>query len=51
MLVLTSVSTAPLGLSARSTRCISLDGESARAVEIGLLDEAHVNFFSVSRNC
>ena len=46
MLVLTNVHTPPLGLSVRSARCISisLDGESVRAVEMGLLDAADVDY-------
>ena len=45
MLVLTSVSTPPLGLSAQSTRCISYPRmEKMRVVEMGLLNAADVNF-------
>ena len=45
MLVLTSVSTPPLSLSARSTRCISYPQmENLCVVEMGLLDAADINF-------
>ena len=46
MLVLTSVSTPPLGLcSVNTVYFICPDGESVRAVEMGLLDAANVDFF------